>query len=129
MQMGFSFYTDLMAHGCALRERSRGNYTIKCKSHMDGHRSKAIATLQFNCHLALLVLIVVGLYSIVGQNHPSAVSYVNYKPLGAELQELNDRPQFTLDLDDDVEEIAEEESAIKQKPALPVSGMNGFVAH
>nr|DAD27210.1 TPA_asm: hypothetical protein HUJ06_028678 [Nelumbo nucifera] len=36
--MGFSFYTSLIAHGCSLHEKRRGNYTVKCKGHPEYHR-------------------------------------------------------------------------------------------
>ncbi|PQM32872.1 uncharacterized protein Pyn_00763 [Prunus yedoensis var. nudiflora] len=58
LQMGISFYTNLIAHGCSLHEKSRGNYTVRCKGHPEYHRARAIVTLQFNCHLALLVVLV-----------------------------------------------------------------------
>ncbi|XP_077222796.1 plant viral-response family protein (DUF716) [Tasmannia lanceolata] len=128
IQMGFSFYTNFMAHGCVLYEKSRGNYTIKCKGHMDYHRSKAIATLQFNCHLAFIVVLIVGVYSIVNRMYGSRVDHVNYKPLSEELRELDGHSQFTLDSDED-EEIMMVENVKNQKEALPVNGMNGFVAH
>ncbi|XP_040956113.1 uncharacterized protein [Gossypium hirsutum] len=74
VQMGFSFYTNLMVHGCSLHEKSRGNYTIKCRSHPDYHRARSIATLQFNCHLALLVVLVVGMLSLIGKRNGVAVA-------------------------------------------------------
>ncbi|XXG52366.1 hypothetical protein AAC387_Pa03g0726 [Persea americana] len=129
VQMGLSFYTGLIAHGCDLIEKSRGNYTVRCK-HMDEHRSKAIATLQFNCHLALLVVVVVGLYSFMGWNYGSEVNYSNYKPLGEELRSIDDNSHFTLDSDEEDEEITvAKEVNSKQSTVLPVNGLNGFGTH
>ncbi|KAL5974282.1 hypothetical protein ACLOJK_030946 [Asimina triloba] len=129
VQMGFSFFTNLMAHGCSLRVKSRGNYTVRCNGHAEYHRSKAIATLQFNCHLAFLVLFVVGAYSLVGQGQSqrSAVDYERYKPLSEELRQFDHQSQFTLTSDEDEEEITME--AADQKPTLPVTAVNGFRAH
>ncbi|RZC79800.1 hypothetical protein C5167_042381 [Papaver somniferum] len=132
IQMGFSFYTDIMVHGCALHEASRGNFTVKCKGHMDSHRGKAIATLQFNCHLALLVILIVGFYSFIGNKFgfPGG-DYSSYKPLNAELHQLGNQTQFTLDSDD--EESSLEENAAQQKTnssIVPVSSeVNGFGNH
>ncbi|KAI3911590.1 hypothetical protein MKW92_048003 [Papaver armeniacum] len=132
IQMGFSFYTDIMVHGCALHEASRGNFTVKCKGHMDAHRGKAIATLQFNCHLALLVILIVGVYSFIGNKFgfPGG-NYSNYKPLNAELHQLGSQTQFTLDSDD--EESILEENVAQQKTnsiIVPVSSeVNGFGNH
>ncbi|XP_055960069.1 uncharacterized protein LOC126661526 [Mercurialis annua] len=53
VRMGISFYSDMIVHGCALHEKSRGDYTVKCRGHPEYHRARGIATLQFNCHLAL----------------------------------------------------------------------------
>eukprot|EP00262_Sarcandra_glabra_P013042 TRINITY_DN3522_c1_g1_i1.p1 TRINITY_DN3522_c1_g1~~TRINITY_DN3522_c1_g1_i1.p1 ORF type:complete len:377 (-),score=53.28 TRINITY_DN3522_c1_g1_i1:17-1072(-) len=139
-QMGFSFYTNLMMpHGCALHQKSRGNFTVTCKGHPDYHRSKAIATLQFNCHLAFLVALLVAFNSIMSANYQgSRVDYLKYKPL----QRLhhfggNHTAQFTLnsvdddddDDDDDDEEMITEGNASKQMAVSPESGINGFGDH
>lgn len=113
VQMGFSFYTDLMAQGCSLHQKSKGNYTVKCKGHPEYHRARAIATLQFNCHLALLVVLTVGIYSIIARRSGIQNDFRTYKPL-AELQQLENENQFTLDSDDDViEEVKEEDNVRK----------------
>ncbi|KAF6143271.1 hypothetical protein GIB67_039054 [Kingdonia uniflora] len=130
IQMGFSFFTNWMAHGCDLHESSRGNFTVKCKGHPEYHRSKAIATLQFNCHLAFLVVLIVGLYSFIARKYGVSGDYLSYKPLGAELRLLEHQTQFTLDSDDD--EIVIEEVATKQKDdvrSLSAVGFNGFGVH
>ncbi|OVA14350.1 Protein of unknown function DUF716 [Macleaya cordata] len=129
LQMGFSFYTNLMVHGCALHEKSRGNFTVKCKGHPEYHRSKAIATLQFNCHLAFLVVLIVGVYSFIGQKYGFPGDYLNYKPLNAELHQLDNQTRFTLDSDD--EEIMVEENVGHQKAlvVVPESEVNGFGNH
>ncbi|XP_057983500.1 uncharacterized protein LOC131168225 [Malania oleifera] len=129
MQMGISFFTDLMVHGCSLHEKSRGNYTIRCKGHPEYHRGRAIATLQFNCHLAFLVALIVGVYSIIGRKDGGRIEFMQYRPLGAEMQQMDHQSQFTLDSDDD--EIREEASVVKQKEAVIVSEVvvNGYGSH
>lgn len=65
IQMGFSFFSSAIAHGCYLHRRSWADYTVSCKGHPEYHRGRAIATLQFNCHLALMVVAAVGVYAVV----------------------------------------------------------------
>ncbi|KAL4367432.1 hypothetical protein GQ457_05G018170 [Hibiscus cannabinus] len=130
VQMGFSFYTNLMVHGCSLHEKSRGNYTIKCKGHPEYHRARAIATLQFNCHLALLVVLVVWMLSIIGKRNGVAVGIsedgLRYRPLGAEMQPMdNNMGSFTLDSDDDHDSgIKEQDDLVKEKPATVELSVN-----
>ncbi|GMG99349.1 hypothetical protein Nepgr_001189 [Nepenthes gracilis] len=101
LQMGLSFYTDLMSRNCSLMEKSRGNFTIKCKGHMDYHRGRAIAVLLFNCHLAFLVTTIVGVYSVVGKKIVRRGDFMLYRPLGAEMQPMDGQAQFTLESDED----------------------------
>ncbi|KAK6267418.1 hypothetical protein QUC31_018255 [Theobroma cacao] len=133
VQMGFSFYTNLIVHGCSLHEKSRGNYTIKCKGHPEYHRGRAIATLQFNCHLAMVVVLVVGMLSIMGKRNGVNVSEngLRYRPLGAEMQQMdNNVGNFTLDSDDDLDdEIKEEDDLGKEKAAIVELGVNGQGSH
>lgn len=133
VQMGFSFYTNLIVHGCSLHEKSRGNYTIKCKGHPEYHRGRAIATLQFNCHLAMVVALVVGMLSIMGKRNGVGVSEygLRYRPLGAEMQQMdNNVGNFTLDSDDDLDdEIKEEDDLGKEKAAIVELGVNGQGSH
>ncbi|XP_051115474.1 uncharacterized protein LOC127240706 [Andrographis paniculata] len=139
LQMGFSFYSNLMANGCDLHQRSRGNYTVKCKGHMDYHRGRAIATLQFNCHMALLVTVAVGLYSLLCKKNGINKESMRYRPLGVGngdgIEMLQDgRSQFTLDSDDEDErgEIKESGSGeMQHKPAVaaPNSTVNGHGSH
>ncbi|PPD93753.1 hypothetical protein GOBAR_DD09303 [Gossypium barbadense] len=109
----------LILHGTCLHEKSRGNYTIKCRSHPDYHRARSIATLQFNCHLALLVVLVVGMLSLIGKRNGVAVGAsgdgLRYKPLGAEIQLIDSNGgNFTLDSDDDLDSgIKEEDDLVK----------------
>lgn len=100
VQMGVSFYSNAITDGCFMREKSRGNFTIRCKGHPEFHRARSIATLQFNCHLALLVCFIAGVYSLVSRKHGVSNESMQYKPLGAEMQSL-DQGRFTLDSDDD----------------------------
>ncbi|KAK4426168.1 hypothetical protein Salat_1385300 [Sesamum alatum] len=136
LQMGFSFYSNLIADGCALHERSRGNYTIKCKGHPEYHRGRAIATLQFNCHLALLVTLAVGLYSIFCKKNGINREFMRYKPLGVEYggeMQLDNNAQFTLDSDDDDDDdgIKEAKSVEMQRAivVVPESTVNGYGSH
>ncbi|PON47481.1 hypothetical protein PanWU01x14_244400 [Parasponia andersonii] len=131
VQMGLSFYTSSVAHGCSLHEKSRGNYTVKCKGHPEYHRARAIATLQFNCHLALLVFLVSGLYAVVARRNGGG-NFTRYKPLVAEMQPFENHSQFTLDSDDDDglgEDISEEDNVAKQKPGVVEIGVNSHESH
>ncbi|XP_074294667.1 uncharacterized protein LOC141622529 [Silene latifolia] len=101
VQMGFSFFSDLIANNCHLHRKSRGNFTIQCQSHMDLHRGGAIAVLLFNCHLALLVAVVCGVYSIVGKRFVVEGDYRSYRPIGGEMQTVENEGKFTLDSDSD----------------------------
>ncbi|CAN1726096.1 hypothetical protein LINPERHAP1_LOCUS360 [Linum perenne] len=117
VQMGISFYSILIVQGCTLRARSRGNYTITCKGHPETHRANGIATLQFNCHLALLVLLASALYSSVVRK---AESERQYNPIGSEMLQMESGGggRFTLDSDDE-DEIREEEE----------NDLNGYGSH
>lgn len=131
LQMGFAFFSDLIAQGCSLHERSRGNYTVKCKGHPEYHRGGAIATLQFNCHLALLVAVISFVYSIVCKKHGISREHVRYRPIGAEMQHLEySQAHFTLDSDEEDNEngIKEEVNVEMQKAIVPVpeSETNGY---
>lgn len=117
VQMGVSFFSGLIVHGCSLHEKSRGNFTIMCKGHPEYHRGKAIATLQFNCHLALLVAFTVGAYAIVCKKHGVRKESMSYRPIGAEMLQMDSNSQFTLDSDDDGEEI---ENRIKDEDRVPM---------
>lgn len=127
LQMGLSFFSSWMVHGCSLYEKSRGNYTVRCKGHPEYHRGRAIATLQFNCHLAFLVVLVVAAFSIISRRNGGQGGSEQYRPIGAETHSLDLTGQFSLDSDDD--EIKGEESMEKQKPAAIEMGANGHGLH
>ncbi|KAK9119601.1 hypothetical protein Scep_017694 [Stephania cephalantha] len=144
VQMGFSFFTDWgMARGCALHQRSAGNFTVKCKGHMDEHRSMAIATLQFNCLLALIVIGALFVYSVVARVYGVTEdcfngSSRNYTPLNAELGELSSQARFALDDGDDDGDDGDgeivgdvERNGVKMKSVggAPELGVNGFGDH
>ncbi|XP_022741574.1 uncharacterized protein LOC111293103 [Durio zibethinus] len=134
VQMGLSFYTNLIVHGCSLHEKSRGNYTIKCKGHPEYHRGRAIATLQFNCHLALLVVLVVGMLSIMGKRNGVGVSGdgLPYRPLGEEMQNMdNNVANFTLNSDDDLDDgiNEEEDDRGKEKATVVELSVSGHGSH
>ncbi|CAM0913491.1 unnamed protein product [Alopecurus aequalis] len=102
VQMGFSFFTSAIATGCALHAESRVDYTIKCRTHEDYHRARSVATLQFNGHLALLVLAGAAAYAAVlsrAGGRPSS----GYRMLGKEVQMEGMPSQFTLDSDEEKE--------------------------
>ncbi|KAM0823764.1 hypothetical protein ACQ4PT_070657 [Festuca glaucescens] len=102
VQMGFSFFTSAIATGCALHAETRVDYTIKCRTHEDYHRARSVATLQFNGHLALLVLAGAVTYAAVisGGSSPSS----GYRMLGKEVQMEGMPSQFTLDSDEEKED-------------------------
>ncbi|KAD3641040.1 hypothetical protein E3N88_30263 [Mikania micrantha] len=137
VQMGFSFYSELITDGCFMREKSRGNFTIRCKGHPEFHRARSIATLQFNCHLALLVCLIAGVYSLVSRKHGVSNESMQYKPLGAEMQHL-DRAQFTLDSDDDEDVDGNDHDGVRDEGSMTVeknlvvaseTGVNGYGSH
>lgn len=120
LQMGVSFFTGLITNNCSFHEKSRGNFTIKCKGHSDYHRAKAIATLQFNCHLALMVLLATGLFSVVANKKGYLPEdHSKYRPLGAEMENL---ATFTLDSDEE-DDIRQEGNVAKD------AGLNGISSH
>lgn len=108
LQMGLSFFSGCVAQGCSLHRVSRGNYTLRCKGHPEYHRARAIATLQFNCHLALLVVLLVAAFSFISARNGLPLHSLStpYAPLAeAELHRFdNHSPNFTLDSDDDTQE-------------------------
>lgn len=120
LQMGISFFTGLITNNCTFHEKSRSNFTIKCKGHGDYHRAKAIATLQFNCHLALMVVLATALFSVVANKKGYLPDdHSKYRPLGAEMENLS---TFTLDSDEE-DEIREQRNVAKE------AGLNGISSH
>ncbi|KAL4298764.1 hypothetical protein AHAS_Ahas17G0033500 [Arachis hypogaea] len=106
IQIGLALFSGWVTQGCSLHQLSRGNYTLRCKVHMDYHRTSALATLQFNCQLALMVVLSVGAYSVIsarnGGSLESSSAAASYRPIGfAEMQQLENSMNFTLDSDDD----------------------------
>ncbi|EPS70086.1 hypothetical protein M569_04682 [Genlisea aurea] len=103
LQMGFSFFTSMISDGCWLSRRSRGNLSIKCKGHSEYHRGSAIATLEFNCHLAVVVSFGVGFYSVLRKVHGMEREALKYTPIGADKTVVHDdnHHQFSLESDDD----------------------------
>uniref|UniRef100_A0A0C9RQ76 TSA: Wollemia nobilis Ref_Wollemi_Transcript_25910_1523 transcribed RNA sequence n=1 Tax=Wollemia nobilis TaxID=56998 RepID=A0A0C9RQ76_9CONI len=108
IQMGISFFTGWISHGCKIYEKSGGDYTIHCESHTDGHRARAIATLQFNYHLALLLISLLPAYSYLSTKYVK-LGAMNYKPLSEQPEELREfdgssvefETRFALDSDED----------------------------
>ncbi|KAL6507330.1 hypothetical protein OROGR_023525 [Orobanche gracilis] len=126
LQMGFSFYSNWRSDGCSLHERSRGSFTIKCKGHSEYHRGRAVATLQFNCYLALFVTLVVGLYSFLCNKYRINRDFMRYKPIGVQ---MDNQSQFTLDSEneDDGDGAKEVWNVEMQNAAVgvPQSAANG----
>ncbi|KAK7377559.1 hypothetical protein VNO80_02985 [Phaseolus coccineus] len=135
LQMGLSLFSGWVSQGCSLHRVSRGNYTLRCKGHPEYHRARAIATLQFNCHLALLVVVLVGFFSVIsarsgGRTHLDSLS-TRYAPLGAELQNLQDSPNFTLDSDEDDDDCTQNTDNVGSKKGVAVEHSvngNGVIA-
>ncbi|XP_065866650.1 uncharacterized protein [Euphorbia lathyris] len=129
LQMGISFYSNMIVSGCSLHQKSRSNYTIRCKGHEDYHRARGIATLQFNCHLAFLVILAVSMYSIMIKKNGDPNQFLQYKPLGTVMMEqMGNNGHFTLDSDED-EAIGEEENVSKKKLSTIELSFNGYVSH
>ncbi|KAG6470957.1 uncharacterized protein LOC122032903 [Zingiber officinale] len=129
IQMGFSFFTNVIADGCFLHERGGVNYTIKCKTHQDYHRGRAIATLQFNCHLALLVLVGYAVYGVMAGRTDNAQGY---RPLSKEMQMTDVSPSnFTLDSDEEEEIVtagtnsAKHQNDVVSPPLADAESSNG----
>ncbi|CAL5191733.1 unnamed protein product [Lathyrus oleraceus] len=128
VQMGFSLFSSyFVAEGCNLHFVSQGNYSLRCKGHPEYHRARAIATLQFNCHLALMVVVLVGFYSFtcgkIGDLGRSSTEGLKYTPLGAEMHSLESSVEnFTLDSEDDDQEV-KDGNAGREKV---INGVNGF---
>ncbi|KAJ4761430.1 plant viral-response family protein (DUF716) [Rhynchospora pubera] len=126
LQMAFSFFTSAISHGCDIHHKSRANYTIKCKTHEDYHRARAIATLQFNCHLALLIVTATVIYGLLARNKPS--NHNGYRPLNKELQMGTGISTFTLDSDEEDTEIVVESNGHESgHVALHAPDQNGTV--
>uniref|UniRef100_A0A251RP95 Uncharacterized protein n=1 Tax=Helianthus annuus TaxID=4232 RepID=A0A251RP95_HELAN len=131
VQMGLSFYSGLITDGCFMKKKSRGNFTIWCKGHPEFHRARAVATLQFNCHLALLVCFIAGGYSLVSRRYGVSGGAMEYKPLGAEMQRvsMSHHAQFTLDSDDDDDDedgVKDDEGVEKNVVVVAETGVNGY---
>ncbi|OIW01828.1 hypothetical protein TanjilG_15692 [Lupinus angustifolius] len=136
IQMGLSLFSkNWVAEGCSLHQVSRGNYSLRCNGHPEYHRARAIATLQFNCHLSLMVVVVVALYPLICGKDGGYVDSSKYRPIGAELQSIQNSANFTLDsdgdgdVDDDDHEIKEGHNVADQKAIIVELGLNGHVSH
>lgn len=119
VQMGFSFFSSALAHGCFVHRRSWANYTIRCKGHEEYHRARAIATLQFNCHLALLVVAAVGVYAAAVAS--SGRGRGEYVEINKEMGRLGngDLGRFSLEDEDEDEEEGDVHGPVSE-------GRNGF---
>ncbi|KAG0452954.1 hypothetical protein HPP92_025618 [Vanilla planifolia] len=125
IQMAFSLFTSLMAHGCVLIRRSRANFTVVCHAHGDLHRGSAIATLQFNCHLAGLVIVAVGIYAALADKVGGGAGgqlTAGYSPIDKELNRMEhvSASNFSIDSDEDMET-----NQLKHHGSVSVS-VNGF---
>eukprot|EP00250_Pteridium_aquilinum_P024726 c29517_g1_i1 orf=196-1188(-) len=118
IQMGLSFFTSAyMAKGCLLHMRGDGDYVIKCEGDsMALMRGKAVATLQFNCHMALLLTLALPLYAVTRRHHhrSSNLSGLNYEMVATvdahDAKRYGDAlsqpptSAFSLDLDEDMDD-------------------------
>ena len=140
IQIGLSLFSGWVAQGCDLHHVSRGNYTLRCKGHSEYHRARAIATLQFNCHLALLVVLVVGCFSVITSRNGGGGVFLDnfnvstrYAPLGgAELQRFEHSPNVTLNSDDDGDDHTPEDDNVGNKKVVVVEHAvngNGVLPH
>ncbi|GJW46830.1 transmembrane protein like protein [Tanacetum coccineum] len=132
VQMGVSFYSSGITYGCFMKGKSRGNFTIRCKGHPEFHRARAVATLQFNCHLALLVCFVCGVYSLLSRKYGVSNESLMYKPLGDEMQQRLDQGRFTLDSDEEEDVKDAAENVVVEKSVGGASEMvvvNGYGSH
>lgn len=115
--MGLSFFTSaFMAKGCDLHMRDEGDYVVKCDGDkMALMRGKAVATLQFNCHMALLVILMLSLYAITkkrfGLSNPYDLDYEMVATVEAHESKKHGHvvPQpppsvFSLELDEDLDD-------------------------
>ena len=99
IQMAFSFfYKGTMAMGCYLQMQGEGDYLIKCNDnnhagngshgHMDTlMRAKAMATLQFNGHMALIIITTLLFFAFTRR----------YEKVRSDLHALNYEMVSTLD--------------------------------
>ncbi|KAL2635222.1 hypothetical protein R1flu_006701 [Riccia fluitans] len=101
-QMAVSlFTTKWMAQGCELIRRGVGDYTVRCEG-MSSMRGRAIATLQFNCHLAMLLLFLLPLYTVMSKCYTVPSSY---ERLGD--NEVSDEARGSLQHTDRGQELAQ----------------------
>lgn len=109
-QMAFSFFTTTsMANGCSLHMRGEGDYVIKCNDgpNMALMRGKAVATLQFNCHMALLLTLMLPLYAITRRHHKTPdLSGLNYELVATNGEEAppSAPSAFSLDVDENLDD-------------------------
>ncbi|EFJ20600.1 hypothetical protein SELMODRAFT_26699, partial [Selaginella moellendorffii] len=85
-QMASSIFSSRgMSQGCWLDQNGEGDYAVHCKGMMALHRGKAIATLQFNLHLAMILAVVLPTYAFFhkagGGGDSSQIS--RYQQLGS----------------------------------------------
>lgn len=62
------------------------------QSHHETHRSSALATLQFNCHLGFVVILVLGGYSAIAGNLLKGDGRSRYKALDV-IESSSDMPE------------------------------------
>jgi len=80
LQIAVSLFSPKwVSKGCALHEIGEGDYTVTCQG-MNLMRGQAIATLQFNCHLALLLVLLLPMYALMSKLYTGSPQH--YDPLG-----------------------------------------------
>ncbi|KAJ7534368.1 hypothetical protein O6H91_13G091800 [Diphasiastrum complanatum] len=108
-QMAISlFSTPFIAMGCHLDQKGEGDYAIRCEG-MSLMRGKAIATLQFNNHMAILLLFLLPLFAFMTKKGSVPSSYEPLSEYEGSVQErelvhLKGRvPEGAFVLEDDEE--------------------------
>ena len=67
---------------------------MQCKGHPEFHRGRAVATLQFNGHVALVALAFLGFFAAGGGNG-------KYEEAAKEMRGVGEYSRFTLDSDEE----------------------------
>lgn len=124
------FSPKWIAQGCTLREEGEGDYTVACEG-MTLMRGQAIATLQFNCHLAFLLISLLPLYSIMCKLYTLPQ---HYQPLGdsegsesKELMQLKDSSRISPHyMHADQFHVIQEDEELEEPTPRRSSDSNGF---
>lgn len=126
------FGSTWISQGCSLKEDGEGDYTVICEG-MNLMRGQGIATLQFNCHLALLLVLLLPSYAVMCKIYTSPQHYQplgdsegNYEP--KELTQLRDTSRISPHYmqSDQFHVIQEDEELEEPTPRRGSTDSNGF---